>query len=417
MSIIERAASRLGKGRNKGDDGGTRPPTSPEPGTAANPFGSEEGGVDPREAAGSAAGGVVGARQESRADESAAEATAAESSPSIRKPDTVASPGGERGAEASAQQAAATVDNPVAGGIAEPTVAPRGEEVVAAQPTSGADVAGKGVLSGDDSQWNFGDIGGTDEHVIEITKLNPGLLLSPEGGRTRTAEEFRVIKRPLLVNAFDRRDEGHKHSNLIMVTSAVQSEGKTFVSLNLAISIAMEMDSTVLLVDADVAKPGLSKVLQIPGRPGLIEQLTSDHDNLADLLVRTDIPKLTVLPAGQQHKRSTELLASLRMRELLDELASRYSDRIVLFDSPPLLESTEAFVLASQMGQVVMVVESESTSQMVVKEALSQFDNLDNVSLILNKCKESLFTTLLSGKYSGYGYGYGYGYGSESDRG
>ncbi len=277
------------------------------------------------------------------------------------------------------------------------------------------DVLGDGSLSGEEDEWHFDDIEDGEENILPLTKLNPGLLLSPEGGRTRTAEEFRVIKRPLLVKAFDRRSEGHQHSNLIMVTSAVQSEGKTFISLNLAISIAMEMDSTVLLVDADVAKPGLSRILQVPERPGLIEQLTDEHDELADLLIRTDIPKLTVLPAGERHKRSTELLASIRMRALLDEMASRYSDRIVLFDSPPLLESTEAFVLASQMGQVVMVVESESTSQMVVKEALSQFEDLGNVSLVLNKCKENIFTNLLSGKYSGYGYGYGYG--AEADSG
>ncbi len=270
-------------------------------------------------------------------------------------------------------------------------------------------------LVGEDEDWHFDDVETGEERLIPLTKLSPGLLLSPEGGRTRTAEEFRIIKRPLLVKAFDRKDQGDQHHNLIMVTSAVQSEGKTFISLNLAISIAMEMDSTVLLVDADVAKPGLSRVLKVPQRPGLIEQLTDEHEDLSDLLMRTDIPKLTVLPAGERHKRSTELLASLRMREFLDEVASRYSDRIVLFDSPPLLESTEATVLASQMGQVVMVVESESTPQMVVKEALSQLESQDNVSLVLNKCKESVFSNLLSGKYSGYGYGYGYG--AEPDSG
>jgi Mrp family chromosome partitioning ATPase len=160
-------------------------------------------------------------------------------------------------------------------------------------------------------------------------------------------------------------------------------------------------------VDADVAKPGLSKTLNIREKPGLIEHLVDGRTDLSEMLLRTDIPKLTVLPAGQKHKRSTELLASGNMKKLLDELSSRYPDRIVLFDSPPLLETSEASVLASLMGQVLVVVESETTSQVIVKEALSQFADMDNVYLILNKCKENMF----SGRH-GYGYSYGYGYGS-----
>jgi receptor protein-tyrosine kinase len=101
------------------------------------------------------------------------------------------------------------------------------------------------------------------------------------------------------------------------------------------------------------------------------------------------------------------------MRRLLEEVATRYDDRIILFDSPPLLETSEAGVVASQMGQVVVVVEHESTSQVIVKEALSQFENTDNVYLLLNKCKENIF----SGKYGyGYGYGYGYSYGSYGEK-
>ena len=247
----------------------------------------------------------------------------------------------------------------------------------------------------------------TPAAVIPVSQLDPELVLSPEGGRDRLAEEFRLIKRPLVTRALDQRERAEGHSNLIMVTSSLQAEGKSFVSLNLAISIAMEMDSTVLLVDADVAKPGLSRYLGIADRPGLIDRLVDEGRDLAYLLLRTDIPKLTVLPAGSRHKRSTELLASSKMRELLEEMASRYSDRIVLFDSPPLLESTEAGVLAAHMGQVVFVVASETTSQMLVKEALTAFDNLENVSVVLNKVRGGI----LSGKY-GYAYGYGYGYGS-----
>jgi protein-tyrosine kinase len=312
--------------------------------------------------------------------------------PAATPPETPARavPGGAEVKPAREQHPAGIPEAPAVPAAPPPPAAPAGREPPAADPD--------------------------DPNLLRITEIGHGLLLSPDAERTRSAEEYRVIKRPLVVRAFEPATIPGRYPNLIMVCSSVQSEGKTFTSLNLAISIAMEMDSTVLLVDADVAKPGLSKVLGVFDHPGLIEQLADDHGDLADLLLRTDIPKLTVLPAGQRHRRSTELLASQRMRRLLDEIASRYPDRIVLFDSPPLLESTEAAVLASQMGQVVMVVESERTSQMLVKEALAQFETLDNVSLVLNKVKHNLFTDLISGKYSGYGYGYGYGYGADRDR-
>ena len=132
-----------------------------------------------------------------------------------------------------------------------------------------------------------------------------------------------MIKRPLLTRAFGQNAVGEAHRNLIMVTSSVEGEGKTFSSLNLAISIAMEMDRTVLLVDADLAKPGLSRLLKINNLPGLTDRLIDDSLDLRDLLVKTDIPKFSVLPAGRRHRRSTELLASNTMRHLLDELALR----------------------------------------------------------------------------------------------
>jgi protein-tyrosine kinase len=241
--------------------------------------------------------------------------------------------------------------------------------------------------------------------AIGILGAEKDFLLSPEGGRSRTAEEFRMIKRPLLINAFERPPEGSSFPNLLMVTSSLQSEGKTFTSLNLAISITLEMDSTVLLIDGDVAKPGLSRQLGISDRAGLIERLVDENIDLSKLLLKTDIPKLTILPAGQPHKRSTELLASGNMRRLLTEVASRYNDRIVIFDSPPVLETTEAGVLGSLMGQVVLVVAHEATPQAVVREAVSQFERTDNLYLVLNKCEGGPFT-------SRYGYGYGYGYGS-----
>ena len=260
------------------------------------------------------------------------------------------------------------------------------------------------------------DEGLTNDHVISISGLAREGILTPDAERSRTAEEYRMIKRPLLTRAFSGVGATVAHRNLIMCTSSVEGEGKTFTSLNLAISIAMELDRTVLLVDADLAKPGLSRILNINNRPGLTDRLINEDIDLKDLLLRTDVPKLTVLPAGRRHRRSTELLASNNMRALLDELALRYPDRVVLFDSPPLLATSEAGVLAQQMGQICLVVESTVTPQFLVKDALRQLVSTDNVSLVLNKCKPDLFLGGYGYGYNyRYGYGYGYGYGQGSD--
>lgn len=269
-------------------------------------------------------------------------------------------------------------------------------EAAAAAPDAVASAAPTGVGGG--------------ERMIRLADLGGAGVLTPGSERTRAGEEYRMIKRPLLTNAFSPRADGDVHHNLIMCTSSVEGEGKTFTSLNLAISIAMEMDRTVLLVDADLAKPGLSRLLEIDSLPGLTDRLNDQRLDLKDLLLRTDVPKLTILPAGRRHHRSTELLASNNMRALLDELALRYPDRVVLFDSPPLLATSEAGALAQQMGQICVVVESGVTPQFLVKDALGHIGDTDNVSLILNKCKPDLFS---DGYGYGYSYRYGYGYGQD----
>lgn len=246
--------------------------------------------------------------------------------------------------------------------------------------------------------------------IVKIADLNIEGILSPDHERTRAAEEYRMIKRPLLTAAFDNAHRGKSHSNLIMVTSSVEGEGKSFSTLNLAISIAMEMDRTVLVVDADLAKPGLSRMLDIDELPGMTDRLQDDTIDLKDVLVSSDVPNLTFLPAGRRHRRSTELLSSNAMASLLDELALRYPDRVVLFDSPPLLATSEASVLAQQMGQICLVVESAVTPQFLVKDALNQLQSTDNVSLMLNKCKPEMFL-----KGYGYSYRYGYSYGHDTE--
>lgn len=242
--------------------------------------------------------------------------------------------------------------------------------------------------------------GSTSKRVaLDLAKMRQYGIVTPDEGRTRIAEQFRVIKRPLLTNAFGKGPAKIKNGNLIMVTSALAGEGKSFCTVNLAISIAMEMDRTVLLVDADVARPSVPRILGLGPERGLLDILLDDRLKLADVLIKTNIEKLTLLTAGTRHSHSTELLASQSMGELLTELAERYSDRVVIFDSPPLLLTSEARVLASQMGQIVLVVEAERTSQQAVKETLRQIESCDVVNLIYNKAG-----SFSGGEYYGYYY-------------
>ncbi|MFB9243444.1 XrtA-associated tyrosine autokinase [Massilia antarctica] len=222
---------------------------------------------------------------------------------------------------------------------------------------------------------------------INLARLHQMGMVTHDGGRTSVAEDFRIIKRPLLRNARAAVSGGIRHGNLIVVTSALPGEGKTYCAINLAMSIAMEKDHTVLLIDADVARPSVLRVLGLAPGLGLMDILLGNELSLSEVILKTNIATLSLLPAGRNNKHATELLASQAMSKLLSEIANRYPDRIVIFDSPPLLLTTEAGVLASQMGQVVMVVESETTTQRQVKEALARLDNCARVDLICNKAR------------------------------
>ena len=234
---------------------------------------------------------------------------------------------------------------------------------------------------------------------LNLARLAQQGMLTQEGGRSSVAEDFRIIKRPLLRQARASGAEAIRHGNLIVVTSAMPGEGKTYCAINLAMSIAMELDITVLLVDADVARPSVLKVLGLAPEPGLMDVLLDPQLAMADVILKTNVANLSILPAGRSNKHATELLASRAMSRLLAEIASRYSDRIVVFDSPPLLITSEAHALVGQMGQVVMVVEAETTTQHAVKEALRQIEACEHIHLIYNKTK-----SFPGNDYYGYGY-------------
>jgi exopolysaccharide/PEP-CTERM locus tyrosine autokinase len=244
---------------------------------------------------------------------------------------------------------------------------------------------------------------------LDLTQLAAAGIVTPNAPRSNIADQYRVIKRPLIQNAVGKGAVPLNHGNLIMVTSALSGEGKSYTSINLAMSIAAELDHTVMLVDADVARPSVLRMLGLPPGPGLLDLLEGQAE-MSQVLQRTNIDKLTLLPSGTPHPRATELLASDAMRQLLDDIATRYHDRIVIFDSPPLLLTTESRVLASHMGQIVVVVNAGKTLQADVQHALSTIESCPVRLMLLNKAQSSA-----DGAY-GYSYGYGYGYEQEQER-
>ena len=286
------------------------------------------------------------------------------------------------------------------GGSANTPIPPRQETTPVGTPVGTPRVGARPAAraeSGESSQFQS----------INLTRLHRMGGVSPDAEKSQIAEEFRIIKRPLIANAFGAAGTARvKNGNLIMVTSSLPGEGKSFCAINLAISMAMEMERTVLLVDADVAKPRVPEYLGIHADRGLLDVLQDKSLKLSDVMIRTDIANLSVLPAGRTYSRATELLASSAMTELLEDIGNRYADRIILFDSPPILATSESSVLASHMGQIVMVVEAERTSQEAVKEALSHIQSCEVIGMLLNKSTPTPGADYYYGYYGSYG-GYG----------
>jgi protein-tyrosine kinase len=238
--------------------------------------------------------------------------------------------------------------------------------------------------------------------TLDLGKLQVAGFVTPTGSRTRIAEEFRVIKRPILLRAFATGDERIESGNLMMVTSAKPGEGKTFTAINLAMSMASERDIHVLLVDADVQRPSVFQVLGLPPQKGLLDVLSDSNLSPADVLTRTNIRNLTLMAAGTPSLATTELLASQKMISLMQDIATRYQDRIVILDAPPVLASSEPSVLALHVGQIILVVEAGKTGRRAVEQTLTYIGGCPNISIVFNKADAG------GGRdeFGGYGYGY-----------
>ncbi len=222
---------------------------------------------------------------------------------------------------------------------------------------------------------------------IDLTRLRKAQIALESDDNPRLYEELRMIKRKLLVNAAGLGDSSIEKGNLIMVTSSVPDEGKTFMATNLALSIAREIDRTVLLVDADIAKSDVSKIFDLDDRKGLTEYLTGDVE-LNDVLLKTNVQGLEILPAGSKANNTTELIASNKMVELASRLSSQNKDRIVIFDCPPILVTSEAPILASLVGQVAFVVCAGVTKEKEFINSIERLDHSKFVGLIMNQSNE-----------------------------
>lgn len=239
----------------------------------------------------------------------------------------------------------------------------------------------------------------TDKQIrVDRNALRRMEMLPPEHQERVLADQFRQIKRPLIVNAIGRGGEQLPRGQFIMMGSAMPGEGKTFTSLNLALSMALEKDISVLLVDADVAKPHISTIFGAANEPGLLDVLRDESIDVESVILPTDVPGLQILPAGRRSETATELLASHRMDELVAQLAARDPARIALIDSPPLLLTTESRALAQSVGQIVLVVRAGVTPQQAVLDAIEKLGEGRPISLVLNQS-----TSAPGGYYYGYG--------------
>ena len=237
---------------------------------------------------------------------------------------------------------------------------------------------------------------------LDLAMLESHNFVSLSSERRLINEEYRVIKRKLINNAFGALSQTLKHPNLILVSSSRPGEGKTFSAINLALSIALEQDKTVLLVDSDVLRPSVSKTLKLQHHIGLTDYLLADDVRVSDIMLSTNVDRLKIITAGRPHHLSTELLASERMMQLASEFATRYKDRIVIFDAPPLLGVNETAVMASMCGQAVIVVEENKTKLAEIEQAVSLLPTDIAVGFLINKAHRN----------QGKGYGYGYYYGA-----
>lgn len=248
---------------------------------------------------------------------------------------------------------------------------------------------------------------------VDLNRLRSEGRLAPVDKAQQTEEEMRRIKWPLLNSITGRDGAAPTRNNVVLVTSAEPGEGKTFTSLNLALSIVRDRELRVILVDGDVARPGLTPALSLDGRPGLNDILEDVTLDVSTVIYQTDVEGLLFVPAGKWHDRSPEFFAGARMPQVIEQLARRVGNGVIIVDSPPLLATNDAQVVTRYVGLVLLVVRADATEQRAVLDALALVDKSTPVRAVLNSVQPSM----VSRYYGQYYYGYSYGQGRRSGKG
>lgn len=226
--------------------------------------------------------------------------------------------------------------------------------------------------------------------------------ISLSGEDERSRREFGHVKRPIIAQAQGKTAAPSPDSNIVMIASAVPGEGKSVTAMNLALSLAREKDLSVLLIDADLVKPDISRLFGVQNSTGLTDFIADDDLQFADVACRTSLPNLYFMSAGNCRADATELLNSKRMEYIVGALASDLSNVITVIDSSPLLLTTESRIIATLAGQIVLVVRAEKTPRLVVAEALDCLDQEKKpIGLVLNGASGSE-SSYYAGAYSSY---------------
>jgi len=240
-------------------------------------------------------------------------------------------------------------------------------------------------------------------HEIDLGKINNDCLLTLTEPDSLISEEYRRIKSMII------RETKSNFLNTLMITSSIESEGKTLTSINIAVTMAQEIDHSILLIDADLRKPKTHEYLGVRYKHGLSDYLKGEVD-ISDILIKTGIGNLILIPAGRAVSNPVELLSSDRMKTLVHELKHRYIDRYVIIDTPPILPFADAIAVGSLVDGVVFIVREGRTQKKAIEDSLNLIKNLNVLGIVFNRVREA---NLNGHHYRYYNY---YSYGKQKEK-
>jgi protein-tyrosine kinase len=241
---------------------------------------------------------------------------------------------------------------------------------------------------------------GAGQPFVDMTSLFRAGMIDWNRVRSRVSEEFRLVQRQIVRTAFTAAGAEPGFSNLLMITSSIPGEGKSFTSLNLAACIARQRDHHVLLIDIDSKRDSFCMALGLGDAPGLLDIAANSELDASQVMAKTAIENLSVLPIGIERDLGPELFASKQMTKLIQAIGRRYADRLIVLDAPPTLSTSDPAALAPIVGQVLFVVEAERTQRDEVVSSLDLLQACPTITLLLNKVQVQ--TRYTFGAYSTY---------------